>query len=327
MSADGETVVVAGATSGVGRAVARKFGEEEANVGLLARGTDGLDGAKADVEKAGGEALTLPTDVADYDQIEEAADRVEAEFGPIDVWVNDAMVTVFSKFLDLEPDEYERVTEVTYLGAVYGTRVALDRMVPRDDGSLVQIGSALSYRGIPLQSAYCGSKFAMRGFTDSVRTELMHDDSDVEITMVQLPAVNTPQFNHSRTHLDEHPQPVPPIYQPEVAADAAYWAAHHSRRELSVGRSTVKTILGNKIAPWFADRVLARSGYESQFTGVDAPDTGDNLFEPVPGDPGARGPFDERALSGSLQLQLSKNRRWIGLTLAVIAAAAALLRE
>ena len=212
------------------------------------------------------------------------------------------------------------MTEVTYLGAVYGTRVALSRMTERDSGSLVQVGSALSYRGIPLQSAYCGSKFAMRGFTESVRTELLHNDHDVDVTMVQLPAVNTPQFGHSRTHVDEHPQPVPPIYQPEVAADAVHWAAHNDRREIYVGRATVKTIWGNKIAPWIADRVLARSGYEGQFADLafDS-DRPDNLFDPVPGDPGAHGKFDDRSLSSSLQLELSKNRGAVGLALGLVA--------
>ena len=325
---DGDVVVVTGASSGVGRAVAREFGADGAKVGLLARSEEGLAGAKADVERAGGEALTVETDVSEYDQVESAAEAVEAEFGPIDVWVNNAMTTVFSPFLDIDPEEFERVTEVTYLGAVYGSRVALERMVERDEGKLVQVGSALSYRAIPLQSAYCGSKFAMRGVTDSIRTELLHDDSDVDVTMVQLPAVNTPQFGHSRTHVDEHPQPVPPIYQPEVAADAVRWAAESDRREVFVGKPAVKSIWGNKLAPWLADRVLARNGFESQFSDRPYdPDRPDNLFDPVPGDPGAHGAFDDRATSRSLQLELTKRRRSVGLALAVVLAVAAALAE
>ena len=310
---ESDVVVVTGATSGVGRAVAQRFAEDGASVGLLARGTDGLDGAVADVEAAGGEALAVQTDVADYDQVEAAADEVESEFGPIDVWVNNAMTTVFSRFPDLEPDEYERVTDVNYHGTVYGSQVALERMAPRDEGSIVQVGSALAYRGIPLQSAYCGSKHAIQGFTESLRTELLHDDSDVGLTMVQLPAVNTPQFEHSRSHVDKHPQPVPPIYQPEVAADAVHWAAHNERRELYVGRPAVKTIWGNKLVPTVVAEFLARTGYDSQFSDLPYdPDRPDNLFDPVPGDPGAHGAFDDRAVSNSLQLELSKRRETIG---------------
>ena len=322
---DDEVVVVTGATSGVGRATARAFAEDGANVGLLARGTDGLDGAVADVEAAGGEALAVKTDVTDYEQVESAAEQVEDEFGPIDVWVNNAMVTVFSRFPDLGPEEYERVTDVTYHGTVYGTRVALDRMTERDAGSIVQVGSALAYRGIPLQSAYCGSKHAIQGFTESVRTELIHDDSNVQLTMVQLPAINTPQFEHSRSHVDEHPQPVPPIYQPEVAADAVHWAAHNDRRELYVGYPSVQTIWGNKLAPGFVADLLARTGFDSQFSDLPFdPDRPDNLFDPVPGDPGAHGAFDDRAVSNSLQLELSKRREPIGAGIALVLIAVAL---
>ena len=331
MTGDGgsEVAVVTGATSGVGRAVARKFGKQGAKVGLLARGTDGLTAAKRDVEEAGGEALVVETDVSEYDQVERAADRVEAELGPIDVWVNNAMTTVFSEFTDVDPEEFERVTKVTYLGAVYGTQVAVGHMSDRDGGSLVQVGSALSYRGIPLQSAYCGSKFAMRGFTESVRTELLHDDSDIDVTMVQLPAVNTPQFEHARSHMNKHPQPVPPIYQPEVAADAVHWAAHNDRREVYVGRSTVTTIWGNKILPWVGDRLLARTGYESQFADVPYDEERpDNLFSSVPGDPGAHGEFDDESLAGSLQLELTKNRPVVGLVVVLaLAAVVGVLRD
>jgi short-subunit dehydrogenase len=297
----------------------------------LARNEDGLGGARREVESVGGKALAIPTDVADPQQVEAAAEQVEEELGPIDVWVNDAMATVFSEFRDIQPEEFKRATEVTYLGAVYGTMAAMKRMVPRDRGTIVQVGSALSYRGIPLQSAYCGAKHAMRGFSDSVRTELMHEGSNVHITMVHLPALNTPQFSIGRTRMTNHPQPVPPIYQPEVAADAIYWAANHRRREVYVGTSSVLTILGNKIAPWLADRYLARTGYGSQQTDerIDPDERPDNLFDPVPGDHGARGIFDGQAHGKSLQLWATKNRRWLALAGAGLAGAAlsALLRQ
>ncbi|MDP9411479.1 MAG: SDR family oxidoreductase, partial [Actinomycetota bacterium] len=239
MNGDGrpEVVVVTGASAGVGRAVAREFGRHGARVALLARGEVGLEAAKEEIEAEGGEALPIPTDVADYEQVEAAARQAEEELGPIDVWVNDAIAVIFSPFKDIEPEDFKRSTEVCYLGAVYGTKAALKRMLPRDKGTIVQVGSALSYRAISLQSAYCGAKHAMRGFTDSVRTELMHDKSNVHITMVQLPAINTPQFDVSKTTLPKHPQPMPPIYQPEVPARAVYWAAHHRRREVWVGAS------------------------------------------------------------------------------------------
>lgn len=314
-----DVVVITGATSGIGRATAQKFGESGARVGLLARGEDGLEGATNDIEEAGGKALSIPTDVAEYEQVEAAAAQVEDEFGPIDIWINDAMTTVFSPFLDIEPEEFERVTRVTYLGAVNGARAALSRMVPRDAGTLVQVGSALSYRGIPLQSAYCGSKFAIRGMTESLRTELRADNSNVDITMVQLPGLNTPQFEHCRSHLDDHPQPVPPIYQPEIAADAIHWAAYHDRRELYVGRATLKTVWGNKLAPGIMDRYLARSAVDGQKASLDYdPDRPDNLYDPVPGDPGADGPFDEQTIQNSPQLWLSKHRRDLGVTLSLL---------
>src|SRR5919199_573638 len=305
-----EVVVITGASAGVGRATAREFGEHGAKVALLARNEDGLKGAKKEVEAAGGEALPIPTDVADPEQVEAAAERVERELGPIDVWVNDAIAVIFSPFKDIELEDFKRSTEVCYLGAVYGTKAALKRMLPRDRGTIVQVGSALSYRAIPLQSAYCGAKHAMRGFTDSVRTELMHDKSNVHITMVQLPAVNTPQFNVSKAMLPKHPQPVPPIYQPEVPAEAIYWAAHHKRREVFVGASSVAVILGNKLVPGLAARYLARTGYDSQQTDepVD-PNRPNNLYEPVPGDHGAHGNFDEQAHESSPQLWATKHRR------------------
>ncbi|WP_160133698.1 SDR family oxidoreductase [Halococcus salsus] len=324
---DADVVVITGATSGIGRATARKSGEDGARVGLLARGEDGLDATKADVEEAGGEALAVPTDVTEHEAVEDAADEIENEFGPIDVWINDAMTTVFAEFLDVDPEEYNRVTEVTYLGAVNGSRAALSRMVPRDEGKLVQVGSAMSYRGIPLQSAYSGSKFAIRGMTESLRTELIHNDSDVDVSMVQLPGLNTPQFEHCRGHVDEYPQPVPPIYQPEIAADAIHWVAYHDRRELYVGRASLKTIWGNKLVPWFVDHYLARTAYSGQFSDLDYdPDRPDNLFDPIEGDAGAHGPFDDRAIPISRQLQLAKHRRSIGVVAALLLTLFARLR-
>ncbi len=318
-----EVVVVTGASGGVGRAIAHAFAKRGAHVGLLARGEQGLEGAREEVESFGGRALVVPTDVADHEQVEAAAEKVEQELGPIDVWVNDAMATVFARFLDIQPDEYKRATEVTYLGAVYGTMAALKRMVPRDRGTVVQVGSALSYRAIPLQSAYCGAKFGMRGFTDSVRTELMHEGSNVWITMVQLPAVNTPQFEWCRTRLPDHPQPVPPIFQPEVPAEAVYWAAHHRRRELDVGGSAVKAIVGNKVAPRLADVFLARTGFKSQQV-EDMPVNGrpDNLFEPVPGEAATHGMFDGQARTSSVQLWASTHRPLVAGALSGLAAAA-----
>jgi NADP-dependent 3-hydroxy acid dehydrogenase YdfG len=304
-----EVVVVTGASAGVGRAIAHAFAKRGAHIGLLARGQRGLAGAQEEVASLGGQALGLPTDVADHAQVEAAAEAVEREFGPIDVWVNDAMATVFAPFLQVAQEEFKRATEVTYLGAVYGTMSALKRMVPRDRGTVVQVGSALAYRAIPLQSVYCGAKFAMRGFTDSVRTELMHDGSNVWITMVQLPAVNTPQFNWSRTKLPNHPQPVPPIYQPEVAAEAVYWAAHHHRREIDVGFSAVKAIVGNKLAPRFADWYLARTGYKSQqIQDMPVNSRPDNLYEPVPDEAATHGMFDSRARARSHQLWATTHR-------------------
>jgi NAD(P)-dependent dehydrogenase (short-subunit alcohol dehydrogenase family) len=308
---------VTGASAGVGRAVAHAFARRGARVCLVARGLEGLEEARREVEALGGTALVAPADVADHEQVEAAAERCERDLGPIDVWVNDAMATVFARFLDVSPDEYRRATEVTYLGAVHGTMAALRRMVPRDRGVVVQVGSALSYRAIPLQSVYCGAKFAIRGFTDSVRTELMHDGSAVWITMVQLPAVNTPQFNWCLTRLPEHPQPVPPIFQPEVAARAVVFAAHHRRREVDVGGSAVKAIVGNKLAPRFADWYLARTGFDSQqVSGLPVNGRPDNLFAPVPGEADTHGMFDERARAHSAQLWATTHRP-------VLAAAAA----
>ena len=305
-------VVVTGASAGVGRATVRAFARRGAHVGLIARGEDGLEGARREVEALGGRALVLPADVADAGQVELAATAVEEELGPIDVWVNNAMVSVFSPVKEMMPVEFRRVTEVTYLGYVYGTLAALRRMLPRDHGSIVQVGSALAYRGIPLQSAYCGAKHAIQGFNDSLRAELLHDDSHIRLTMVQLPALNTPQFTWVRTRLPRHPQPVPPIYQPEVAAEAIVWAADHDRREVSVGAPTTLAILANKVAPGLLDRYLARTNYEAQQTDqpID-PDRPDNLLRPLPGDHGAHGPFDDRAHEWSPQWWLATHRGWV----------------
>jgi NAD(P)-dependent dehydrogenase (short-subunit alcohol dehydrogenase family) len=308
-----QVVVVTGASAGVGRATVRAFAAAGADVGLMARGEDGLEAAAREVEAAGGRALVLPLDVADAAAVEAAAERVERELGPIDVWVNDAMVTVMSRVRDMSAEDFRRVTEVTYLGAVHGTLSALRRMLPRDRGTIVQVGSALAYRAIPLQSAYCAAKFALRGFTDSLRTELLHEGSKVHLTMVQLPAINTPQFGWSKViGFDRQPQPVPPIFQPEVAAEAIVFAAGARRRELWVGGQAAAIMAGNKLAPGLGDRYLAHSGFDSQF--VDEPlaaDRRDNLHEPVSGDHGAHGRFDARAKPRSAELELSKHRGWL----------------
>jgi NAD(P)-dependent dehydrogenase (short-subunit alcohol dehydrogenase family) len=306
-----KVVVVTGASSGVGRATARELARRGALLGLIARGADGLAGARGDVEAAGSRALVVPTDVADATQVETAAQMIERELGAIDVWVNDAMTSVFAPFWRIEPEEYRRTTEVTYLGAVYGTMAAVRRMRMRNAGTIVQVGSALAYRGIPLQSAYCGAKHAMQGFTESLRCELLHERSNVKITMVQLPAMNTPQFDVVRSRLPRKAQPVPPIYQPEVAARAIAWAAEgHDRREIWVGGSTAITIAGNKFAAGVGDHYLGRTGFDSQQTKEPAdPSRPDNLFEPVPGDRGAHGRFDDRAKARSLQPFTAMRRR------------------
>jgi NADP-dependent 3-hydroxy acid dehydrogenase YdfG len=309
-----EVVVVTGASAGVGRAITCEFARHGASLGLLARSRDGLAGAADDVKRLGGRALPIITDMADDRQVEEATEQIEQELGPIDIWINNAMVSVLSPALQMTADEYRRVTEVTYLGYVYGTLAALRRMVPRDRGVVVQIGSALAYRSIPLQSAYCAAKHAVQGFTESLRTELIHDGSRVHLTTVQLPAVNTPQFSWIRTRMPCHPQPVPPIFQPEVIARAVYWAAHHRRREFSVGFPTVKAIIGDKFIPGWLDHYLASIGYESQQTREPvAPGRPDNLYAPLPGDYGAHGEFSDRALDHSLQAWLNKHRGWLAL--------------
>ena len=333
-------VVVTGASAGVGRAVARLYGERGAAVALLARGTTGLAGAAADVRAAGGVALELPCDVADHEQVYAAAERTEAEFGPIDIWVNVAFSSVFARAVDVTAEEFKRTTDVTYLGFVYGTKAALERMLPRNRGTIVQVGSALAYRGIPLQSAYCGAKHAIQGFTESVRTELLHDKSDVHITMVQLPAVNTPQFDWVLSKLPKRPQPVAPIYQPEVVARAILHAGDHPmRREYWVGGSTVGTLIGDKFAGGLLDRYLGRTGIDSQQTDEPQPaDAPANLWEPADGpdgrDHGAHGRFDDQATSRSPQLWASRHHGLLGAAAAGLVAvgaaaggAAALLRR
>ena len=309
-----EVVVVTGASAGVGRAIALEFAKHGAWIGLLARGRDGLEGARREVEAAGGRALVIPTDVSDAAQVEQAATTVERAFGPIDVWVNNAMVSVISPALDMTPEDYQRVTEVTYLGYVYGTLAAVRRMRERNRGAIVQIGSALAYRSIPLQSAYCAAKHAIQGFTDSMRSELIHDGSRIHITTLQLPAVNTPQFSWIKCRMPRHPQPVPPIYQPEVIARAAYWATHHRRRELWIGVSAIKAIIGQKFIPGLLDHYLAWMGYDAQQTdqSLDG-NRPNNLHRPLPGDYGIHGAFDRKARSFSLQSWMNMHRGWTGL--------------
>jgi NAD(P)-dependent dehydrogenase (short-subunit alcohol dehydrogenase family) len=310
----GKVVLVTGASGGIGRATAREFASQGAKVALLARGEAGLRAAAEDVTAAGGEALVLPADVADFEAVREAGRRAEAELGPVDIWVNVAFSSVFAEFTDIKPDEFKRVTEVTYLGFVYGTRVALDLMLPRDRGVIVQTGSALAKRGIPLQSAYCGAKHAIQGFHESLRTELLHRGSGVQTTIVHMPAVNTPQFDWLVSRLPDHAQPVPPIYQPEVAARALVHAAEHpGKREYWVGGSTVGTLLANKFVPGLLDRYLARTGFRSQQTGERQGSHPTNLWKPAdqaPGhDFGAHGSFDDKAHPRSYQLWMVKHRR------------------
>jgi NAD(P)-dependent dehydrogenase (short-subunit alcohol dehydrogenase family) len=315
-SVPADVVVITGASAGVGRATAIAFAQRGAHIGLLARGHAGLESAKRDVEAAGGKALVLPTDVSDPNQIEAAAQQVEEHFGPIDIWVNCAMVSIFSPVKQMTAEEFKRVTEVTYLGYVYGTLTALKRMLTRDRGVIVQVGSALAYRGIPLQAAYCAAKHAIQGFHDSLRTELLHDGSNVRVTMVQLPALNTPQFRWVKSRLPHKAKPVPPIFQPEVAAEGILYAAEHTPRELYVGWPTVKAIFGDKLASGLLDRYLAKHGYQSQQTGEPAdPDRPHNLWEAVDDteDHGAHGVFDRCARDWSAQLWANTHRRWLAL--------------
>jgi NAD(P)-dependent dehydrogenase (short-subunit alcohol dehydrogenase family) len=318
-----EVVVITGASAGVGRATAHRFARDGARIALLARGSEQLEAAAEEVRKLGGQALAISVDVADADAVEAAAERVEQELGPIDIWINDAMATIFAPVHEISPEEFRRSTEVTYLGTVYGTMAALKRMRERNRGTIVQVGSALAYRAIPLQAPYCGAKFAIRGFTDALRVELMHERSAIHITMVQLSAFNTPQFQWGRAKLPRRPQPVPPIFQPEVAAKGIHWAAHHRRRELNVGFPAVKAILGNKLFPQLADRRLVKLGYAGQMGRRPLPaDRPDNLYEAVPEDYGTHGRFDARSKAYSLQLWATTHR---GLIAAGALAAGALL--
>src|SRR5581483_3721204 len=309
-----EVVMITGASAGIGRATARAFAKRGASIGLLARDRERLEATRKEVEELGGRGIVLVADVADENAVEMAAVLLEREFGPIDIWVNNAMTSVFSPIMEMKPEEYRRVTEVTYLGYVWGTLAALKRMRPRNCGTIIQVGSALAYRGIPLQSAYCAAKFAMRGFCDSLRTELLHDKKEIHVCIVEMPAVNTPQFSWVRSRLPNKAQPVPPIFQPEVAADAIIFAATHKRREIYVGGPTVKAIVGNKIAPSLVDKFLSRTCYKSQQTREpENPARPNNLFKPVSGEFGAHGNFDNRARRFSLQLWLDKHRSvWIG---------------
>ena len=322
-SAKNKVVVITGASSGVGRACARAFAQKGYDVGLIARGIDGLKGAKEEVEALGRRAEYCQVDVAIASDLENAADELEQKLGVIDVWVNNAVNSVFSPIKDMLADEFKRVTEVTYLGQVYGALVALKKMTARNRGSIVFVGSALAQRGIPLQSAYCAAQHAIQGFYESLRAELTHDKSDVKLSMVELPAINTPQYEYAKNRLSHKPKPMGPVYQPEVAADAIVYAAEHNRREMYVGFSSLKAILGNKIAPWYADHVMATSGYEEQISNIPAdPNRPDNLWAPVPGDHGCHGKYNEQAYEKSEQVWLSKNR---GLILGGLLAAGAIM--
>jgi NAD(P)-dependent dehydrogenase (short-subunit alcohol dehydrogenase family) len=322
---DNKVVVVTGASAGVGRATALAFAREGANVGLIARGKEGLDATQREIELAGGNAVAIQADVADAGAVERAAHAIEEQLGPIDVWVNNAMVTVFAPIHEIEPDEFKRVTEVTYLGGVYGTMAALKRMRPRNRGTIVQVSSALAYRSIPLQSAYCGAKHALAGFIDSLRSELIHEHSHIHVTAVQMPALNTPQFGWARNKLPNRPQPVPPIFQPEVAAEAILFAASHRRRTVPVGGPTYLAEWGQKFVPGLLDRYLGRTAYKGQQTNQpDSHDRPDNLFEPVDGDPGAHGQFDRKAKPHSPALWAEENRALLLGTAVVVGMAAAL---
>jgi NAD(P)-dependent dehydrogenase (short-subunit alcohol dehydrogenase family) len=319
---DRPVVVITGASAGVGRAVARRFAQDGAKIGLIARGIDGLEATRREVEDAGGEALIYPCDVADHDEVEAAAQCFEEELGPIDIWINAAFAGVLSRFMDMSIEDYRRVTDVTYMGQIHGARAALKRMLPRNRGSIVLVGSALAYRGIPLQAAYCGAKHAIQGFQDSLRAELIADKSKVHVSMVQLPGVNTPQFDWIRTTMPKKPKPASPPYQPELAAEAIHYAAFHRRKEVVLGWPSMQAILGEKFVSPLVDRYLGATGVEGQQDEEKVSrDRRDNLYDPVPGDHGAHGRFDAIARTRSPQLWLTTHRAQaaLGMGLALVA--------
>ncbi|HEX4488170.1 MAG TPA: SDR family oxidoreductase [Terriglobales bacterium] len=313
-------VVVTGSSAGLGRAIAHAFAKRGARIGLIARNPEALNAAKEECEALGGEALVLPLDVSDAEAVDSAASRVEEEFGPIDIWVNDAMVSVFSPVKQMEASDYKRVTEVLYLGFVHGTLAAMKRMIPRDRGTIIQIGSALSYRSIPLQSAYCACKHAINGFTDSLRCELYHDSSNVKLTAVQMPAMNTTQFNWVKNRMPNDTQPVPPIFEPELAAKVVVAAgfAKNPRREYWVGSPTVMAIVGQKFIPGLLDMYLGKTGYKSQQIPNEPkdPSAPNNLYDYVPGVHSARGKFQNRSTRSSAEIYLSLHRGVVALAAA-----------
>lgn len=318
-----EVVVITGATAGVGRATARAFAKRGAHVGLIARDTGRLEATRSEVEALGGKALAISVDVADAAAIERAAETIESKLGEIDIWVNAAMTTILAPFDEIDPDEFKRVFEVTYLGNVYGTMAALKRMLPRDHGTIVQVSSALAYHSVPLQAAYCGAKHAINGYTDSLRAELLHRDSHVHVTVVDMPGLNTPQFDWALNKMPKRPRPVAPVYQPEVAARAIVWAAHHRRPRLYVGLSSLLMIWADKFAPGLLDRYMARSAVSGQQTDESAnPDQPGNLWQPAAGDYGARGRFSDEAYEHSVQLWATTHRGWLALAGAAVAAGA-----
>lgn len=306
----GKTVVITGASAGLGRALVREFAKHGANIGLIARGMDGLIAANNEVLEMGGNPYMAQADVSKADEVENAAQKIENYFGKIDIWINNAMLSVFGPFKEMEMRDFEHVTDTTYLGQVYGTHAALKRMLPRDEGSIILVGSALAYRGIPLQSAYCGSKHAIHGFFESLRSELIHDKSNIQLSMVQLPAMNTTQFGWVKSYLKNKPKPMGKIYEPEVAARAIVELAKDPKRELYVGFSTIKTIIGNKLIPSYLDHYLAKTGYKGQQTNEPvSPDRQNNLWQPVPGDHGAHGSFDASATDHSIETWIANHRK------------------
>lgn len=317
----GKTVVITGASAGLGRAMVREFAKHGANVGMIARGIDGLKAANDEVEELGGHGYIAQCDVSDANAVENAAEKIENHFGAIDVWINNAMISIFGPFKKIEPGDFERVTDVTYLGQVYGTSAALKRMLPRNKGTIILIGSALAYRGIPLQSAYCGAKHAVHGFFESLRSELINEGSNVKLSMVQLPAMNTTQFGWVKSYLENNPKPMGKIFAPEVAARAVVSIARNPERELYVGYPTVKTIWGNKVAPGFLDDYLAKTGYSGQQTDEPvSPERENNLWYPLPGDHGAHGSFDKESTTFSPETWMATHKK---ITFGIIGAIAA----